>query len=124
MRFHARPVLLPLAATFAALLIAALLAPAAAAHRLRPAIVTMTVDDAGTYEARIVLNMEAVLAGIGPQHQDTSESPNAQQYDTLRALPPEALEERIGQVSLVICLDSGCGNYDQHKNERADMNLR
>lgn len=95
MRFHARPVLLPLAATLVAFLIAALLPPAAAAHRLRPAIVTMTVDDAGTYEARIVLNMEAVLAGIGPQHQDTSESPNAQQYDTLRALPPEALEERI-----------------------------
>lgn len=25
----------------------------------------------------------------------------------------DALEERIGQPSLVICLDSGCGNYDQ-----------
>lgn len=25
----------------------------------------------------------------------------------------EALSERIGQPSLVICLDSGCGNYDQ-----------
>jgi len=25
----------------------------------------------------------------------------------------EALEKRIGDVSLVICLDSGCGNYDQ-----------
>lgn len=25
----------------------------------------------------------------------------------------EALEDRIGQPSLVICLDSGCGNYDQ-----------
>ena len=43
MRFHARPVLLPLAATLVAFLIAALLPPAAAAHRLRPAIVTMTV---------------------------------------------------------------------------------
>ncbi len=30
-------------------------------------------------------------------------------------LPPyiEHLEERIGDVSLVVCLDSGCGNYDQ-----------
>jgi acetylornithine deacetylase/succinyl-diaminopimelate desuccinylase-like protein len=25
----------------------------------------------------------------------------------------DALSDRIGQVSLVICLDSGCGNYDQ-----------
>lgn len=25
----------------------------------------------------------------------------------------EALEDRIGQPSLIICLDSGCGNYDQ-----------
>src|SRR5678816_600986 len=25
----------------------------------------------------------------------------------------DALEKRIGDVSLVICLDSGCGNYDQ-----------
>jgi len=46
----------------------------------------------GTYVARISLNVEVILAGIGPQHQDTSDSPNAQTYDALRLLPPRSPE--------------------------------
>jgi hypothetical protein len=39
--------------------------------------------------------MEAVVAGVSPQHRDTDESPNARDYNRLRALPPEALREVI-----------------------------
>lgn len=73
--------------------------PDAEAHRLRPAVVTITLNPDRTYAATIQLNMEAVLAGIGPEHQDTNESPNARRYDALRELPPAQLEVRIRSYS-------------------------
>ena len=79
--------------------VAILFFPASAwAHRLRPAIVNLAFAADGTYVARISLNVEVILAGIGPQHQDTSDSPNAQTYDALRLLPPEAQKVRIEEV--------------------------
>lgn len=77
-------------------MVSGLSAPSAAqAHRLRPAVVTITLNPDRTYVVTIQLNMEAVLAGIGPEHQDTSESPNAATYDALREMPPTQLQARI-----------------------------
>ncbi len=77
------------------LILGLLVGSGAAAHRLRPAIVTITFNPDATYAATIDLNAEAILAGIGPEHQDTNESPNAGEYDTLRELPPADLRGRI-----------------------------
>jgi len=65
------------------------------AHRLRPAIVTVTFAEDGTWQAALQLNLEALLAGIGPEHEDTSQAPQAEVYDALRALPPAALGDRF-----------------------------
>ena len=66
------------------------------AHRLRPAVVNGVFDlQKGVYRFDIRTNIEAILAGIGPEHQDTSNSPNAAQYNTLRKLEPDALEKSI-----------------------------
>jgi hydrogenase/urease accessory protein HupE len=65
------------------------------AHRLRPAIVTFGFAPDGAYEVSIVLNMEALLAGIGPEHEDTNEAPNAREYDNLRLDTPAQLRQRI-----------------------------
>jgi hydrogenase/urease accessory protein HupE len=70
-------------------------APSALAHRLRPAIVTISFEQADKLEVEISLNMEAVLAGISPTHEDTDNSPNAPEYDQLREMQPNALAERI-----------------------------
>jgi hypothetical protein len=67
----------------------------ASAHEIRPAIVTVTFKADGRYLIDITANMEAVLAGISPVHSDTDESPNAQSYNQLRALPPGDLKTRI-----------------------------
>ena len=75
----------------ALLLTLMLLSGSAAAHEIRPAVATLTLEPGGRYELAIVVNIEAVIAGIGAEHRDTDESPNAQQYNRLRALPPEAL---------------------------------
>jgi hydrogenase/urease accessory protein HupE len=82
---------------------AVLLLPATVnAHRMRPTIVTITFHPDQTYDATIKLNMEAVLAGIGPQHEDTDDSPNALNYNELRELPPDGLRARIDAFTSVL----------------------
>ncbi|MYE00765.1 MAG: hypothetical protein F4Y03_05715, partial [Alphaproteobacteria bacterium] len=63
----------------------------ALAHEIRPAIADLSVDRAGGYEVSIELNLEALLAGIGPAHSDTSEAPGAAEYEGLRSLSPAGL---------------------------------
>ena len=63
----------------------------APAHEIRPAIVTAEFNPDGTYVIKVKANAEVLLAGIGPEHQDTRDTPLAQHYETLRALSPEAL---------------------------------
>jgi hypothetical protein len=72
-----------------------LIAGTAAAHEIRPAVATLTLAPDGRYELAIVVNMEAVVASVSPQHRDTDESPNAREYNRLRALAPEALRAVI-----------------------------
>lgn len=72
-----------------------LAATAAVAHEIRPTIVTATFSPAGRYEITVAANMEALLAGVGPGHSDTNESPNAVQYNVLRALPPDEFRHRV-----------------------------
>ena len=68
------------------------------AHEIRPAVVTVTFAPP-RYEIDIATNLEAMLAGVSPKHADTSESPNAQRYDRLRALPPAELQARAQQFA-------------------------
>jgi hypothetical protein len=78
-----------------ALAVLGLLAPTADAHRLRPAIVTVQFQPDGTWSAALQLNLEAVLAGIGPEHEDTSQAPQAAVYDGLRQLEPAGLQGEL-----------------------------
>jgi hydrogenase/urease accessory protein HupE len=66
-----------------------------AAHEIRPAVVDVHLQVDGNYQVALQVNMEAVLAGVSPTHSDTNESPNAESYNRLRALPARQLEERI-----------------------------
>lgn len=61
------------------------------AHEIRPVVVDVTLDDQ-RYEILITANLEALLADVSPVHRDTDESPNAREYNRLRALAPAALE--------------------------------
>jgi hypothetical protein len=83
---------------FTSLLISGLfVAQTADAHRLRPAIVTVTFSGDGTWSAALQLNLEALLAGIGPEHEDTSQAPQADVYNALRELPAQALRARFNE---------------------------
>ena len=76
-----------------ALLLAVTMPRSAAAHELRPAIATMTVAADGQVEIDLGLNLEAAMAGVGPDHADTDDSTNAPIYDELRAMGPEPLRD-------------------------------
>lgn len=67
----------------------------ARSHEIRPTIATVTFTPDGQYRIEISTNMEALIAGIGPQHKDTDDSPSAAHYNRLRALPPRELDARI-----------------------------
>lgn len=66
----------------------------AVAHEIRPAVVSVTLAPS-TYDVEVVANVEALLAGVSPKHTDTNESPNAQRYEALRALPPAELKQKL-----------------------------
>jgi hydrogenase/urease accessory protein HupE len=82
----------------AGLIAAGLLIGTAAAHEIRPAIVSATFMP-DRYEIAIIANLEALFAGIGPAHQDSDESPSAAQYNQLRALPADALRARMEEFA-------------------------
>ncbi len=65
------------------------------AHEIRPAVVTATMGADGRYEVVVATNIEALLAGIGEQHKDTDDAPEARTYNALRALPPAELKRRF-----------------------------
>jgi hypothetical protein len=63
------------------------------AHEIRPTIASSTIGKSGELDLRILINLEAHIAGIGPEHSDTSDSDQAPEYDLLRRKNPEALKE-------------------------------
>ncbi len=64
------------------------------AHEIRPTIVNLNLTDSG-YELELLLNLEAIMAEIGPEHSDTDESENATLYDSLRRLDSQELKTQF-----------------------------
>ena len=65
------------------------------AHTLRPAVATLEVSQSGQLDLQIRANAEALMVGIGPEHTDTDDSPDAALYNELRALPADQLTEKF-----------------------------
>jgi hydrogenase/urease accessory protein HupE len=93
-RVTGAPLLSSLAHVFLVLVI---LAAPARAHEVNPSVADVTVTDTAVrFEAYV--NAEAWLAGVDLSSvTDTNDSPQAAQYDALRALRPLELEARIQQ---------------------------
>lgn len=68
-----------------------MLSAAAAAHEIRPAVVDVEAS-AERLTLTVRLSLEAMVAGIDLDGlEDTDDAPEAERYDALRALEPEAL---------------------------------
>lgn len=68
------------------LLVMALAASQARAHEIRPSIIDLTLSQNGDFELVLNVNLEALIAGIGGNHNDTENAPQAAHYNYLRAL--------------------------------------
>ncbi|HHG90208.1 MAG TPA: HupE/UreJ family protein, partial [Devosia sp.] len=67
------------------------------AHEVQPAIVDLSFSQDGRYRIEIALNLEALIAEIGPDVQNTSESENAPDYNALRSATPDELRRAFGE---------------------------
>lgn len=65
----------------------------AMAHELHPAIINIDIQTPDTYQVKIQANVEAWIANVGPEHDDTDASPNAAHYNALRRMPPAKLKQ-------------------------------
>ncbi len=79
-------------------MLSAAFAPAQA-HELRPAIATVDFDAPGRMQLTLSVNLEALVAAVGPGHGDSSQSKNADKYDRLRGLAPAALRARFDRFA-------------------------
>ena len=68
---------------------------AAWAHEIRPAIVSITISPQRQFGITVSTNLEALVAEIGAEHDDTDESPKAARYNALRALSADELANRF-----------------------------
>lgn len=65
------------------------------AHEVRPSIFTLKFDETRSFTLTADTNLEALIAGIGGEHEDTDEAPQAAAYNSLRSLPPTQLQDRF-----------------------------
>lgn len=63
------------------------------AHEITPTILNAEITSSQKLTLRFDLNLEALMVGVGSEHQDTDDSPLANQYDRLRGLPASSVEQ-------------------------------
>ena len=62
---------------------------------VKPALVEINVNKQGNINIEVRASIEALLTGINAQFKNTKDSPNADQYDSLRKLPKEELQKEF-----------------------------
>lgn len=67
---------------------------------VKPALVEISIFSDKTIEVEIDLSLEAAMTGIGTQYKKTTDAPNSDQYDELRALEPAVLRELFKNFEL------------------------
>ena len=75
------------------------------AHEIRPSVIDITIkgsnlekkEEDQQYQMSIRLNLEAVIAKIGAEHEDTNESDKSHIYDGLRQMPFNELIEEFAE---------------------------
>ncbi len=77
------------------------------AHEIRPAIVSVDLSTPGSYTIVITANLEALLVGIGSEHKDSNDAPQALQYNQLRTVSADELRAKFDQFAPQYLRDIG-----------------
>lgn len=67
------------------------------AHELNPAIANIEINGGAADRLELSVNLEALIAGIGPEHDNTENAPQADRYEALRRLSPAELARTFEQ---------------------------
>ena len=62
---------------------------------VKPALVEINIHSNGSVDIEIRASIEALLTGINAQYKNTKDAPTADDYDVLRAMPPDELEKQF-----------------------------
>jgi len=65
------------------------------AHQLRPAIVTINFEPGAQVKVQIETNVEALISGIGAEHENTDNAPQVEVYRALRELASADLQQKF-----------------------------
>ena len=65
----------------------------ARADIVKPALVEISVFSKGSFRIEVRASIEALLTGINAQYKDTTQAPNADEYDALRVLQADELTD-------------------------------
>ncbi len=77
-------------AALAALLVTTL----SQAHEITPTIINAEITADNSFRIQLDTNIEALMVGVGSTHEDTDDSPLAQEYNALRSIPASELESQ------------------------------
>lgn len=92
----------------------------AMAHEVMPTIGDLSVND-GQAVLELRINAEAFVAGIDLDGlEDTNATDQSDAYDALRALPPEALQQRMGPVAAQMAQSIGLTSGDTAQTWQVD----
>ena len=80
-------------------LLSVLLSTFAQAHEITPTIINAEITAENSFQIQLDTNLEALMLGVGSTHEDTDDSPLAEQYNALRALPADELENQARQFA-------------------------
>lgn len=72
------------------------------AHQLRPALVSLEFTQNGSVKLLIEGNLESIMAGIGANHDNTDDAPQADRYNELRAYAAGKLQKEFTVSSKAI----------------------
>ena len=67
----------------------------ALADVVKPALIEINTHNNGKVVIEVRASIEALLTGINAQYKNTKDAPTAEEYDALRAMSPEELEEEF-----------------------------
>ena len=97
-RFHLQGILKILVSLLLSLTFLTVLSQQSNAHETKPAVAIISVSEAGLVDVSITSNLEAMIAGIGPDHH-AGEFAKASHYASLRKMPADQLKQALNDFT-------------------------
>ena len=89
----------PLVVSTILLILLSVMSARAIAHEISPVIATLAAEEGGGLRVTILLNLEATIAGLAPDHDATDDDARMTHYTSLRSLSPAVVRAEFDNFS-------------------------